>query len=170
MFHQRAVFAPRGLWGRAYWCAVYPFHGLVFGGMQRNIARRAEGGGPTRRATAGSDAERTVVATATIDGRRGAELKPKRTGGSTSASGPRSTPSHVASHGDDAVAVGGPVELLPAGGHAPVRTPRIVTRAIGSTIVAHARARGDGRRDGSQHPAQRVTAADRDVGDERAAG
>lgn len=41
-FHQRAVFAPRGLWGRAYWWAVYPFHGIVFGGMQRNIARRAE--------------------------------------------------------------------------------------------------------------------------------
>jgi hypothetical protein len=41
-FHQRAVFAPRGLAGRAYWWAVYPFHGLVFGGMQRNIARQAE--------------------------------------------------------------------------------------------------------------------------------
>jgi uncharacterized protein YbjT (DUF2867 family) len=41
-FHQRAVFAPRGLWGRTYWWAVYPFHGIVFGGMQRNIARRAE--------------------------------------------------------------------------------------------------------------------------------
>jgi hypothetical protein len=36
------VFAPRGLAGRAYWWAVYPFHGLVFGGMQRNIARQAE--------------------------------------------------------------------------------------------------------------------------------
>jgi hypothetical protein len=42
LFHQRAVFAPRGLWGRAYWWAVAPFHGVVFGGMQRNIARRAE--------------------------------------------------------------------------------------------------------------------------------
>jgi uncharacterized protein YbjT (DUF2867 family) len=41
-FHQRAVFAPRGLVGRAYWWAVYPFHRLVFGGMQRNIARHAE--------------------------------------------------------------------------------------------------------------------------------
>jgi uncharacterized protein YbjT (DUF2867 family) len=41
-FHQRAVFAPRGLAGRAYWWAVYPFHGLVFGGMQRNIAHQAE--------------------------------------------------------------------------------------------------------------------------------
>jgi hypothetical protein len=42
MFHQRAVFAPKGLLGRAYWCAVVPFHGFVFGGMQRNIARQAE--------------------------------------------------------------------------------------------------------------------------------
>lgn len=42
MLHQRAVFAPRGLWGRMYWWAVFPFHGLVFGGMQRNIAARAE--------------------------------------------------------------------------------------------------------------------------------
>lgn len=41
-FHQRAVFAPRGLLGRGYWWLVYPFHGVVFGGMQRNIAARAE--------------------------------------------------------------------------------------------------------------------------------
>jgi hypothetical protein len=41
-FHQRAVFAPKGLWGRAYWWSVSPFHGIVFGGMQRSIARRAE--------------------------------------------------------------------------------------------------------------------------------
>ena len=42
LFHQRAVFAPKGLWGRLYWWSVYPFHGIVFGGMQRNIARQAE--------------------------------------------------------------------------------------------------------------------------------
>jgi hypothetical protein len=28
--------------GHAYWWAVSPFHGIVFGGMQRNIARAAE--------------------------------------------------------------------------------------------------------------------------------
>ena len=39
---------------------------------------------------------RTVVVTATIEGRRGVELKPKRTGGSTSASPPRSTSSQRA--------------------------------------------------------------------------
>nr|MBA3720235.1 DUF2867 domain-containing protein [Nocardioidaceae bacterium] len=41
-FRQRALFHPNGALGHAYWWAVYPFHGLVFGGMQRNIARAAE--------------------------------------------------------------------------------------------------------------------------------
>lgn len=41
VFAQRAVFHPRGLAGQLYWWAVYPFHGIVFGGMQRNIARAA---------------------------------------------------------------------------------------------------------------------------------
>ena len=39
---QRAVFHPRGLLGHAYWWSVAPFHGIVFGGMSRNIARAAE--------------------------------------------------------------------------------------------------------------------------------
>jgi hypothetical protein len=39
---QRAVFHPRGLLGHLYWWAVAPFHGVVFGGMARNIARAAE--------------------------------------------------------------------------------------------------------------------------------
>jgi hypothetical protein len=42
LFRQRALFHPRGLAGHLYWAVVYPFHGLVFGGMQRNIARAAE--------------------------------------------------------------------------------------------------------------------------------
>lgn len=42
VFRQRAVYAPKGLLGRLYWWAVWPFHGFVFGGMQRNIASRAE--------------------------------------------------------------------------------------------------------------------------------
>ena len=41
-FAQRALFHPKGLPGQLYWWAVYPFHGIVFGGMQRNIARAAE--------------------------------------------------------------------------------------------------------------------------------
>lgn len=48
-FHQRALFHPHGAPGHLYWAAVYPFHGLVFGSMQRNVARAAE-----RLATAGS--------------------------------------------------------------------------------------------------------------------
>jgi hypothetical protein len=39
---QRALFHPRGLLGHLYWWSVAPFHGLVFGGMARNIARAAE--------------------------------------------------------------------------------------------------------------------------------
>jgi hypothetical protein len=41
-YRQRAVFLPRGLAGHLYWWAVAPFHGLVFGGMVRNITRTAE--------------------------------------------------------------------------------------------------------------------------------
>ncbi|MFI6423447.1 SDR family oxidoreductase [Promicromonospora sp. NPDC050880] len=41
-FRQRAVFSPRGLPGQLYWWAISPFHGIVFGGMQRNIARAAQ--------------------------------------------------------------------------------------------------------------------------------
>jgi uncharacterized protein YbjT (DUF2867 family) len=43
VFRQRALFHPRGLFGHLYWWSVFPFHGIVFGGMQRNIARTAEG-------------------------------------------------------------------------------------------------------------------------------
>ncbi|MGY1615865.1 SDR family oxidoreductase [Geodermatophilus sp. SYSU D00691] len=39
---QKATFHPRGLLGHLYWWAVAPFHGVVFGGMVRGIARSAE--------------------------------------------------------------------------------------------------------------------------------
>jgi uncharacterized protein YbjT (DUF2867 family) len=39
---QRAVFRPRGLGGRLYWWSVWPFHGIVFEGMLRNMAMAAE--------------------------------------------------------------------------------------------------------------------------------
>lgn len=42
VFRQRALFHPRGLMGQLYWMAIRPFHGIVFGGMQRNIAKAAE--------------------------------------------------------------------------------------------------------------------------------
>jgi len=38
---QTAIFDPAGLFGRAYWYALYPLHQLVFGGMLRGIARAA---------------------------------------------------------------------------------------------------------------------------------
>lgn len=41
-YRQRAVFVPKGLAGHVYWAAVWPFHGVVFGGMVRNIANEAE--------------------------------------------------------------------------------------------------------------------------------
>ena len=41
-FHHRALFHPRGLFGHLYWWSVYPFHGIIFGSMQRNIAKAAE--------------------------------------------------------------------------------------------------------------------------------
>lgn len=42
VYHQRAVFHPRGLLGHLYWKAVTPFHGVVFGSMADNIAAQAE--------------------------------------------------------------------------------------------------------------------------------
>jgi len=36
--YQTATFRPRGLWGRAYWFSVLPFHGLIFRGMIKRIA------------------------------------------------------------------------------------------------------------------------------------
>ncbi|SDM34633.1 SDR family oxidoreductase [Allokutzneria albata] len=41
VYRQRAVFIPRGLLGHLYWWAVWPFHGVVFGGMARNILKAA---------------------------------------------------------------------------------------------------------------------------------
>jgi hypothetical protein len=41
VFRQRALFHPRGLAGQAYWLVIKPFHGIVFGGMQRGIAQAA---------------------------------------------------------------------------------------------------------------------------------
>lgn len=37
VLEQTATFRPHGLWGRLYWYAVYPFHGLIFSGMLRKL-------------------------------------------------------------------------------------------------------------------------------------
>ena len=37
-----AYWHPAGVWGLLYWYLLAPFHGLIFRGMTREIARRAE--------------------------------------------------------------------------------------------------------------------------------
>ena len=39
---QTATYYPRGLIGLLYWYGVYPLHAIVFSGLARSIARRAE--------------------------------------------------------------------------------------------------------------------------------
>lgn len=55
MLTQKATFYPRGLAGTVYWKGIAPFHGLVFGGMIRNLAQAAE-----RTTVAGGVSERSV--------------------------------------------------------------------------------------------------------------
>jgi len=43
LVHQTAVFEPAGLSGLVYWYALLPMHGVIFGGMLRRIAQRAQG-------------------------------------------------------------------------------------------------------------------------------
>jgi uncharacterized protein YbjT (DUF2867 family) len=58
VYHQRAIFQPRGAAGIAYWRSISPFHGVVFGGMVKNIADAAERGGTWGAATAETAAPR----------------------------------------------------------------------------------------------------------------
>ena len=44
VLHQTAVFEPAGLPGLLYWFVLLPVHALMFGGMLRQIARRASNG------------------------------------------------------------------------------------------------------------------------------
>ncbi len=37
--YQTATFRPKGLWGRIYWYSVVPFHGIIFRGLIRHLAR-----------------------------------------------------------------------------------------------------------------------------------
>ena len=41
VLRQRALFAPKGLWGRAYWYSLLPFHTLIFRRMAQAIADAA---------------------------------------------------------------------------------------------------------------------------------
>lgn len=44
VLHQTATFRPKGIWGRLYWYAMYPFHYFIFEGMLNKIAK----GEPTK--------------------------------------------------------------------------------------------------------------------------
>ncbi|MDR5701349.1 SDR family oxidoreductase [Agromyces aerolatus] len=46
---QRAVFFPKGLAGRLYWWAIFPFHGVIFAGMANRITAEAEGAASAHR-------------------------------------------------------------------------------------------------------------------------
>jgi hypothetical protein len=48
LIRQTATFDPRGVMGYAYWYAVYPVHALMFRGLLRRIAQRAERGSALR--------------------------------------------------------------------------------------------------------------------------
>ncbi|MBZ9629329.1 SDR family oxidoreductase [Salegentibacter sp. LM13S] len=39
VLHQTATFRPKGIWGRLYWYAMYPFHYFIFEGMLNKIAK-----------------------------------------------------------------------------------------------------------------------------------
>ncbi len=41
ILYQRAVFRPKGLWGRLYWYMVLPFHAFVFNGMINALANKS---------------------------------------------------------------------------------------------------------------------------------
>ncbi len=36
---QRAVFRPKGIWGRVYWYSVLPFHGIIFNGLLKHLLK-----------------------------------------------------------------------------------------------------------------------------------
>ena len=53
LIRQTATFDPRGLLGSAYWYAIYPFHALIFRGLLRRIAQRAESDVPSQSPSCG---------------------------------------------------------------------------------------------------------------------
>ncbi len=61
--HQLARFHPRGLWGRAYWLGVAPFHRFVFPSMLQGIADAAEARAASGRATSATARRDPVGAT-----------------------------------------------------------------------------------------------------------
>jgi uncharacterized protein YbjT (DUF2867 family) len=42
LLYQTATFRPKGVWGRLYWYASYPFHAFIFSGMARRVANSTD--------------------------------------------------------------------------------------------------------------------------------
>jgi len=42
ILNQTAYFIPNGFWGKLYWYGLYPIHILIFSGMIKRIAKKAE--------------------------------------------------------------------------------------------------------------------------------
>lgn len=76
-YEQRAVFFPKGLWGRLYWLGVLPFHEFVFAGMARRITAAAEAdpadAPPLAGGVAEGRADAEALAGGVAEGRVGAE-------------------------------------------------------------------------------------------------
>ena len=72
-YSQRAIFQPRGLAGHAYWRSISPFHGVVFGGMLRNITAAAE--------RAGRSADKPALAVPSVNTAKRRPLPPGSDGG-----------------------------------------------------------------------------------------
>jgi len=39
---QTAFYEPKGLWGLLYWYSIYPFHGIIFGGMINSVKKAVD--------------------------------------------------------------------------------------------------------------------------------
>ncbi len=63
LIRQTATFDPRGVLGRVYWYAILPLHVVLFRGLLRSIARKAEG---RRSPPGGSPRPRTGVTAAAL--------------------------------------------------------------------------------------------------------
>jgi len=62
VIRQTAIFDPVGLFGLAYWYAMYPFHFFIFAGMLRNIERAARKAMDENADTAATDTSATDTA------------------------------------------------------------------------------------------------------------
>lgn len=60
VLRQKALFHPRGLWGRAYWYGLIPFHALIFKRLCQRLARAADAAAVTARAAPPAERDRGV--------------------------------------------------------------------------------------------------------------